>query len=253
MWLVLVIAVGASLLFAGFHVEQKERERAVVALAHKERVSHLTSEKQGAESVLVRIDAARTEEAFAALPSAIASFPAEVRSLLSQVVGGKELEERFYKQERLLFRARGLLEVNKNDPVARDYVEQARLLHLLNMDAIKKIEDIKDNCVWNYALHYLKGLAHYRGLAFVEKEDKANAKNLIDQALDNFAKALACAPKEPNDETAIELLYQKAKNAGLLGAGGGDLGALRLQVLPSGASGPDRPGTGGRDREQGRH
>lgn len=246
-------AAGVLLLAAGLNIKSSLGERATALEEYNNQTVQAKDKTKNVENVLSAIDAARTNEAWAEARSAVMPFPDSVRSLLLQIVGGKEMESRFYAQERLLLRARALLEANEKDLVAGKYIKEAEQLHKKNMDVINKVKEISGNCEWSYALHYLKGLLYYRGLVFVNPEDTANAKNLIDQSLESFVKALVCAPKERDDEVAIELLYQKAKGAGLLNKGDRNMGALRLGVLPMPDSGPDGPGTGGRGREDGRH
>lgn len=250
---VISIFIGFFLWFVGTHIGDALLERAELLSKHQAYVIEMEGEKRGIESMLNGIDSARTDEAWGAARKSIAPLPNSMRALLSHVIAGKEIEVRFHAQEQLLFRARALLEINENDFVAQRYIKEAEQLHKQNLESVSQIKEIKDNCAWNYALYYLKGVLYYRGLAFVDKNDRANAKNLVDQSLNNLVKALQCAPKDRDTEASIEVLYRKAKGAGLLAEGSGDLGSLRLGVLPSQESGPDGPGTGGRDREQGRH
>ncbi|MDZ4284769.1 MAG: hypothetical protein U1A28_03015 [Patescibacteria group bacterium] len=183
------------------------------------------------------------------LVALLSALSGTTRAFFENLALAREIEDRFWSGEELLRSAGLLLRANKNDPIAKEYLDRAALMSEQNRAALARLEEIPGNCLWNARLWYLRGAVIYRALAFVKPEAQFSAFDLIEQAIKNFERVFTCVPRDRAAEVAIEKLYEQQKERGG-GAGTAKADELRLKLLPQGELGP---GTGGADRQQGRH
>lgn len=247
-----IIIVSLLLVAGGFDIRNKLDERASAVTEYEREVDALKEEEKNARGLFNELRESKTPEELKNLQNKADTLPALAREVFRSAAQGKEAEARFDEQERLLLKTNALLNVNENDATAKRYLTEAEELHEQNMKFISELMEINGNCQWNSAIHYLKGLVYFRGLVFIKKDEKTKAQDLVEKSLKSFIEVFKCAPKDNDAETAIEILYKKAEKAGLLEPGsekGADISPEFLPPAPDNAA----PGTGGRNRERGKH
>jgi len=231
-----------------FSVELRE-ERASV---YRSALADYEKERQVIAEIMQEISAGEFKED-ALLTSRLATLSEVPRAAVLSFTAAKRVEGNFRKQERLLGNAGALLTANKNNPIAEEYLDRAKVLNDLNIAALLALAEIPGNCEWNARLHYLVGAIHYRSLVFVTKEEQFSASDIIGQAVRSFKKVFECLPKDRSAEVAIEMLYKQAKERDSgTEISGDELDRTRLKLLPK-PQFNDMPGTGGTDREHGRY
>lgn len=174
---------------------------------------------------------------------------------IANIVKAKIFEARFHKSERLLTRARALLEQDNYHPVGKAYIEDVRKTYENTKDLVLSLKEIAGDPDWNARLEYFKGIYYYRSLLFVNiKEDSAKAKDLITQSFESFKKALEYKPKDRDIEVAIELLQKNTKD--MLSASAANQekqDKIKLKLLPGKDREIEGPIGGPSDQERGRH
>ena len=206
------------------------------------------SENEKARGIYERMQTTLTLPKWEIILTDITVLSENRRLALGPIAQGKRFEARSLERDQLLFYAGKLLKVNKNDPLAGEYLEEAKKLHMLNMGSISEFSLRDKNCEWNARLWYRKGIEYYRSLIFIKKEEESKALDLIDQSIRNFEKVFTCYSKDQKTEVAIELLYKRAKEIKSAGSLAGP--EMRLRLLPSQEI---EPGARGDVRREGRH
>ena len=252
-----VVFVSALLFFGGLYVFVKTYERAQIEELHEEGIKETKAREAARGLIMEQMAAAYTVSEWEALALVVAQLPEDVRPSFDVFSKSKLFEARFFTQEHFLGAVRKLLSMNENDPVAARYLQEAQKIHEANVKILAEIPELLHDCAFNAELNYLKGVAYYRGVAFLKTGENAKARDLLSQSLESFQKVLVCFPKDNDAEVAIEFLYKSAESSS---SGATGSGQNRLQVFPSGEEGergrqqrPGEPGAGGGTRERGRH
>lgn len=239
-----VVVVFATQYLSGeIEDREKAREEHIVSFVETQE-----KEKSTAKDIHTAMLDAQATPAWEAVVSDIEKLSESPRLFLEAIALGKRFEARSLERDNLLFFAGQLLSVNQNDPLAKEYLEQARKLHEFNIKHLSELRERNEDCVWNARLWYRKGIEYYRSLIFISKKERSRANDLIDQSIRNFEKIFSCYPKDRKTEVAIELLYKRAKES--KSDSREKEGDRMLRLLPSGEIGP---GTDGSQRERGRH
>lgn len=149
---------------------------------------------------------------------------------LQNIIAAKILEGKFWRAKMLLSRARSLLEVDRNNPVARKYISEAKELYAEMDKTIKAVAERPDDPAWNTSLNHLKGVEYFQSILFITdlQKDKAKLVDLISRSAWQFDAVFKHSPKDWNASVAFEILQERMKN---LPSGEADF-QRRLQLLP---------------------
>ncbi|OGL76891.1 hypothetical protein A3F52_02745 [Candidatus Uhrbacteria bacterium RIFCSPHIGHO2_12_FULL_47_11] len=149
---------------------------------------------------------------------------------LKKVIAAKLWERKFWHAEMLSSRARPLLEVDKDNPVALKYLREAKEIYTWMEKHIAESAEVDGDKTWNTRLNYLKGVYYFRSLFFVENPQKDAAKilDLISRSASHLEKVFDSSPKDWSASVAFEILQEKAKGM----SSGGNNFQRQLQLLP---------------------
>mgnify|MGYP001587255385 CR=1 FL=1 len=124
---------------------------------------------------------------------------------------GKLFEAMFNEAETLLFKARLILDGDKQSSVGRRYLAEARVIYQKMSELIGELKDVGDDPEWNANINYLLGLYCFRSIFFA-KENEVGA--LVARSANHFAAVFRHRPKHRDAEVALEILQQTFKGQG---------------------------------------